>query len=453
MTRSIFGKLFLSFTGIILMSFLLFGIMYLYLFHVQLYAGYEEDFAEKRTEITDQLSLAEEYNWSTEETGASLDVILSGSDYDVHVYENDISKYNCSMNDPARHLLTADLKEIQAEGHWQDGGFDYVMAGPLVNGTLTGMTMTFSGLEEAYLQAVFMIAVSFLTVIVIAAVVLFFITRRMTRPLRDMNAIAKQMSKGDFSRQVDAETKDEIGELGRTLNEMAVELASIENTRKTILTNISHDLRTPLTSVKGFLIALEDGTIPEEKRAGYYSRMRLETDRVITLVNAILELSRLESGNITLDRETYTLVPQLERICSTLEHQLTERNVQVSIQTELNNPKISGDYERMNRVWENLLVNAIRYANEGSTITVNIDKTETMIETSIHNQGEAIPENQLPYLFDRFYKGEDARTKASGSGIGLSIVKSIVVLHGGTVLVRSDNHQGTTFTVSLPSIN
>lgn len=451
MTRSIFGKLFLSFSGIIITSFLLFGIMYLYLFHVQLYAGYEEAFESKQEEIQSQLTLAETFDWSEEETGQSLEVLLSGKDYDVMLYDEQSLQFGPDNDDPARHLLTSGQETITAEGNWHDGSLNYVMAGPFSHGTISGMTMTHSGLEEAYLQALFMIVASFLTVLLIAGVVLYFITRRMTRPLREMNLIARQMSRGDFSRQVDTKTRDEIGELGNTLNQMAVELASIEETRKTILTNISHDLRTPLTSVKGFLIALEDGTIPEEKYRDYFLKMRKETDRVITLVNAILELTRLESGTVTLNKERYALIPQLEQLNTSLEQPLTERNMMLEIHTEMKKPIIHADYERMNRVWENLLANAIHYGKGNSPITVHVSQHEQEICISIHNEGKPIPDHQLPYLFDRFYKGEDARSKRSGSGIGLAIVKSIVDFHHGTVAVSSNEKEGTTFFVTLPN--
>ncbi|AOM83999.1 HAMP domain-containing sensor histidine kinase [Salisediminibacterium beveridgei] len=451
MIRSIFGKLFLSFSGIIITSFLLFGLMYLYLFHVQLYSEFEETFDNKQEEIQAQLALAETFDWSEEETELSLTVLLSGSDFDVVLYDEHTPIFAGSDDDPARHLLSSDLESIEAEGIWQEGSLNYVMAGPFPRSSLSGMTMTHTGLEEAYMQALFMIAVSFLTVILIAGFVLYFITRRMTRPLREMNTIARQMSKGDFSRQVDTKTQDEIGELGKTLNQMAVELSSIEETRKTILTNISHDLRTPLTSVKGFLIALEDGTIPDNKQRAYFLKMRKETDRVITLVNAILELTRLESGNIRLNKEHYGLIPQLEQLRSSLEQQLTERNLSMEIHTELEEPCIHADYERMNRVFENLLVNAIHFADANSAITVTLSPIEHGVSVSIHNEGKPIPDHQLPYLFDRFYKGEDARSGHSGSGIGLAIVQSIVAFHQGTVAVRSEELEGTTFIVNLPS--
>ncbi|ADH98187.1 sensor histidine kinase [Salisediminibacterium selenitireducens] len=449
---SIFSKLFLTFTAVIVVSFLLFGVVYLYLFHVQLYADYEASFAEKRDTLTAQFELAENFGWTQGETEAVIGSLLESDSYTVHLYGDGDVRFSNGETDAAVHLLDGVDSAISAEGNWDGAGLDYVMAGPVNHESVNQMTMTFTGLEEDYLQAVFMIVTSFITVLTVAAAVLWFMTKRMTDPLRAMNDVARQMSTGDFSKQVDIRTRDEIGELGETLNRMASELATIESTRKTILANISHDLRSPLTSVKGFLIALEDGTIPVEKRFSYYERIRSETDRVITLVNDILELTRIESGGITLDRETYDLTDQLNEQIRSFEKPMADKGIQLHFEPAARDGlSVYADYNRLNRVWQNLLENALRYTPEGQSVTVSAVHSVHLVTVHVTNSGTVIPEETLPLIWERFYKADDSRSGKGGSGIGLSIVKSITGLHGGTVDVDSNEESGTTFSVTLPS--
>jgi signal transduction histidine kinase len=423
--HSIFSKLFWTFTGTLAASFLLFGLVYLYIFHLQLYGEFEDRFYEQRDIVLNHLELAESYSWSEEERNEALQIVLEGSDFFVEFSEGNQG-------------------EVEGSGHWEDGRLTYIVKGPLSNEG-ESMRMTFLGLEEAYFQAIFMIVTAFVAVMAIAAAVLWFVSRRMTSPLREMNETAVAISRGSLTSRVSVRTKDEIGELGTALNRMGEEIASAEETRKAFLANVSHDLRSPLTGVKGFLIALEDGTIPPERAPHYYRLMKEETDRVIYLVNDILDLTSLEAGKVSVNKQCFLLYPHIVRICQAFEQKLGNRSISLHMPDDF---KVYGDPDRLNQVWTNLIGNAVRFAEE--EIIISAKTRENGASVTIRDDGIGMTEEESSHVWDRFYKADASRSGKTGTGIGLSIVKSLVDLHAGVIELKTAPGEGTAFTVIIP---
>nr|WP_281419858.1 HAMP domain-containing sensor histidine kinase [Evansella tamaricis] len=286
-----------------------------------------------------------------------------------------------------------------------------------------------------------------LLALVIAGFIIFFTSRKITSPLREMNHSALQFAKGDFNHRVKIETKDEIGQLGETFNYMAQELASIDQMRKDFVANVSHDLRSPLTSIRGFLGALMDGTIPKEQQNKYLEIMKNETERLMKLVEDLLDMARLEANQIDINPVNYNVSEQLRLSIAKMEPLISQHEVDIELNGEDIN--VTADRDRMEQVINNLLQNAIQFSKKNSKIEVTIKKVGEEAEISIRDFGLGMDEEDLKYIWERFYKKEKARSTKGGTGIGLSIVKHIIDLHGTSIQVESELNYGTTFSFTL----
>ncbi|WP_158318620.1 HAMP domain-containing sensor histidine kinase [Halalkalibacter akibai] len=257
-----------------------------------------------------------------------------------------------------------------------------------------------------------------------------------------------RFAKGDFSRKVKIATKDEIGQLGHSVNYMAKELESIEQMRRDFVANVSHDLRSPLTSIKGFLVAFIDGTIPEQKKSRYLSIMKSETERLIKLVNDLLDITKLESAELTINPTSYNISEQLRLVIAKMEPELSKFEIEVELDEE-EDYFVFADSDRIEQVFINLLQNAIHFSTRQQVIYIKMKKVENMLSVSIKDEGKGINEENLKKIWDRFYKVDQSRTNNLGTGIGLSIVKQIIDLHQTEIEVTSELGKGTTFTFKL----
>jgi len=229
------------------------------------------------------------------------------------------------------------------------------------------------------------------------------------------------------------------------------ELKKIEKVRREFLANVSHELRTPLTSIRGFLEAMIDGVIDEQEREKYLQIMHQETLRLGRLVSDVLELARLESGKVELERKETDLASLIARSILKLTPQIEEKELKVRTQIAPGLPSVWVDEDRMEQVILNLLGNAIFFSPQGATITITATQKEGFVEVGIEDQGPGIPEEEIPYIFERFYRVEKSRAKKHGGlGLGLAIAKQIVELHGGEIGVESEIGRGSRFYFRLP---
>ncbi|MCE7791328.1 HAMP domain-containing histidine kinase [Salipaludibacillus sp. CUR1] len=459
-TGNIFKKLFLSYSLIIFLSFVLFGLVFIYLFHINLYEEYEETYTHHYNQVKNHLELQSLYGWNNEETAASLESALNQKGFSIIVYNSDGAPIYVpddtvtAVNGIDAELIRAAVAgNMVSEGTRIDGSLSYLIASPLtvsMTDESFTMAMIFYDLDHEYRQMVFMILITFTITIAFAGVILWFISRKITAPLRDMNNIAMKYAKGDFTHTVNVASNDEIGQLGQTFNYMADELNSLEQMRKDFIANVSHDLRSPLTSIKGFLVALLDGTIPDKKRDHYYLLMKDETERVIKLVNDTLDMTQLESGKIKLEQENYNLQRQLQRIVVKLEPQLTKKNIELEIISDDKDIYVFADPARIEQALINLLQNAIQFSAGKAKVTIFLEKNKDEASIRIEDTGKGIAQEELALIWERFYKADRSRTDKAGTGIGLSIVKSIMDLHGVPIHVESQLGKGTTFSFTLP---
>ncbi len=283
-----------------------------------------------------------------------------------------------------------------------------------------------------------------------------YLSTSIIRPLRSMQAVASAMASGDYSVQAKVETNDEVGDLSRSLNLLVKALNDfVSKTEKTdklrrdFVANVSHELRTPLTIMRGYNEALLDGTISQPDQVEKYHKvMRDESIRLQKLINELLDLSHLEARTATLDTEWVSLAEIVDNIVTLFKQQSYEKGV--ALRTEIANglPEIQANGDRLTQLVLILLDNALKFTSTGGTITISLDAADQVLTLRIADTGAGIPPEDLPYIWERFYKADKSHTRAAGgTGLGLAIAKEIINLHGAQVEVASELGKGTVFSI------
>lgn len=303
---------------------------------------------------------------------------------------------------------------------------------------------------DIYLQSFVYSLIPASMILLIVWVVLYFVSRNTVRPLRQMSDATKAMAKGDFSKRVLVRRNDEIGQLAESFNSMAESLNSLDYMSNSFVTNVSHDLKTPMTTISGFIDGILDGTIPNEMHKKYLSIVSVEVKRLSNTVNTMLELSKIESGMSQISLAPVDLYDLVCRVALSFEFSLEEKDIAI---LGLDNGQccIADCDERMiYQVVYNLFDNAVKFTQRGGYISVSFAENNSAVMLYIKNSGEGISQKDLPYIFDRFYKSDKSRSSdKNGSGVGLYIVKNIVSNHGGDITVKSAEGQYTEFCITL----
>ncbi|MHC1740580.1 MAG: sensor histidine kinase [Anaerolineaceae bacterium] len=285
--------------------------------------------------------------------------------------------------------------------------------------------------------------------------VLFF---QITAPLRKLKKAAIAISNGDLTQRVNIRSKDEFGELGITFNQMAENLSNAETQRQQLMADVAHELRTPLTAIQGTLEGMQDGLLPLDDEQ--LATLHAETTLLNRLIGDLRLLSLAEAGQLKLELQEVEPGGLFQQIVERAKTQALQKYISIESNIQPNLPRIIVDADRITQVLNNLISNAIRYTSENGTITVQsrFNSDAGFLETSVIDTGTGIEANNLPFVFDRFYRADKSRTRSSGgSGLGLAIVKQLIEAHGGNVKVESPVFQtennlgyGTKFSFSLP---
>lgn len=303
--------------------------------------------------------------------------------------------------------------------------------------------------------------------LVVSLIVALVLARSIAKPITRLAQATEAIAQGDYAHRVPAQGRDEISALGSRFNAMAEQVQGARQMEKDFLANVSHELKTPLTSIQGFSQAILDGAVSDwdgVKRAA--QTIFAETGRMSRLIGDLLTIARLESGQLGLVHEKVELSELLPRWVERMQPRAREKNeTLVALIDPL--PAITGDAGRLEQVVGNLVDNAIKYSPAGAAVTVSAKKEsytpmtrrrapETLptewVTIAVHDTGEGIPAEDLPRLFERFYRGDKARV-AGGTGLGLAIANEIIAAHGGRITVQSEMGKGSTFTVHLPVKN
>ena len=288
--------------------------------------------------------------------------------------------------------------------------------------------------------------------ILISALLVYIFSLRLTKPLKLINNAAKQIANGEFSKRVDISSQDEIGQLGESFNHMAGALENLEEMRRAFIANVSHELRTPMTSIHGFIEGILDGTIPPEREREYLSIVSDETRRLSRLTNDLLDLARMESGEMKLTFVTFDLNELIRRCIIKLENLITKKNIQIEANFHEDTALVYADKDSIERVLLNLLHNAVKFVPEGGQITIETARSKGKVLVSVKDNGVGIDSEEIGLIWDRFYKSDKSRGKdKTGTGLGLAIVKNIINEHGQEIQVESELGKGTVFKFTLNS--
>jgi signal transduction histidine kinase len=282
---------------------------------------------------------------------------------------------------------------------------------------------------------------------IVALVLVRFVARGLTTPLREMAEATQAMSRGDYSRRVSETSRDEIGALARSFNRMAAELAETDRVRRDLVANVSHELRTPLTALQATLENIIDGVATADPST--LQTMLAQVERLGRLVTQLLDLSRLEAGTVPLDRQDFAVEPVLAH--AVREQKLNASEVDIAMIVEEHDLAADGDPERVHQVVANLLENAVRHSPAGSAIEVRARRSARGVTIEVSDEGPGIPEHDADRVFERFYRSDAARaTRDGGAGLGLAIARWIVDLHGGEIHSEQREPHGCRMVVTLP---
>jgi two-component system sensor histidine kinase BaeS len=326
-----------------------------------------------------------------------------------------------------------------------------------VNGRVVGSVSVVSAFQRglATLEAAFLSRMSATSMIggsivaLIGIILAFAFSRHLSRPLCGLAAAARQIALGDFNVSLRVSTGDEIGDVADAFNYMKDSLKANEEARHKLVADVAHELRTPLSVLRGNFESIQDG-ITELSQEIIVS-LHDEVIRLSRIVQDLLNLGQMESGAFPLSLETTDLREVIEKATSVFTSETETRGISLEINIQEASPKIQADPDRITQVLINLLANAVHHTPDNGEISVSLSASENSVNISIKDSGPGIPKKDLPYIFDRFYRTDRARHRAAGgTGLGLAIAKGIINAHKGSIQVKSGEGPGTVFIINLP---
>jgi len=283
----------------------------------------------------------------------------------------------------------------------------------------------------------------------IALLLTFILSRRMMSPIGVLAKAARRLGHGDLSQRVRLQGESEVTALAQAFNSMAADLEYAEQLRRNMVADVAHELRTPLSNIQGYLEAIRDGMI--EPDAAAIHSLNEEASLLSRLVNELQELSLAEAGELKLVYQAEDVTNLVKQAVSPWQPQLTAGEISLSLALPDDLPLVNIDWQRVNQVVHNILENAVAHTRKGGNINVAASQKGKWIEVSVADTGEGIPAEDLPHIFERFYRVDKSRARATGgSGLGLTIAKRLIEAHGGTIVVQSKLGQGSRFSFTLP---
>lgn len=467
--RTLFSRMLATYLTVTLGLIVLVGVTVIALFQSQLRYEMRELLTGELAEISALCALVHASELPEESAAAELEIIARQSDGLIEIYGADGTHDTYFAGDkwqPAAERMLGEAERTQlfaAAG--QEERYDYY--GDLLPfPTISGVSLAYENgvpsdavllhldysVSSRTLRAVWMEIVLVLLIAVLFCIIaVYYSSSRMIRPFMEINEIVQRYSKGDFNLRIPITGTDEATQLARSFNNMADQLKDLEATRRDFVSNVSHELRSPLTSMRGFLEAMQDGTIGREEYDKYIDVVLSETRRMTTMVNDLLDLARIESGKTAIKLEIFDINELIRRTLITFEARIYDQQMEVEVKFAQEQYFVEADSAQISQVLRNIIDNAIKYSPPRSKLRIATYALRKEVYVSIQDSGQGIPEEDVPHVFDRFYKVEKAHTptKQSGTGLGLSIVKRIIDQHGQTITLKSVRGKGSNFTFTL----
>jgi len=294
------------------------------------------------------------------------------------------------------------------------------------------------------------IILSTMWIMIAMLIAIYFISERLIGPLRSMRKAAKEFAVGHYDARVDVIGHDEVAELANSFNNMADSIEKNEMMRRTFLANISHDLRTPMTTISGFIDGIIDGVIPQDKHNYYLSVIASEVRRLSRLVNSLLDITRIQAGERKFEMKEFDICEMARRILITFEQKIEEKNLDVEFECDEDHMLATADSDAIHQILYNICDNAVKFSKEKGRLRLSVRYYDKKITVSVYNEGEGILKEDLPYVFDRFYKADKSRgLDKSGVGLGMYISKTIIEAHGEKIWAQSESGEYCEFSFTL----
>lgn len=471
--KTLFKKYLRITLSIVLASFLLLGMVML-VFVSQYWEAEKQTLLRKNAEYMSRMAQsAAVYNEEEKryELNSSMEMILHGfsENIDADIFITDqygeriLGTYTNSNMETDRKVDPAIVRQVMVEGSYESQGTlsgvyretYYIVGEPVVvNDIPIGAVFVASSihsLSSYRVEVLRMFLLAAIAAFMVTFCVVWVFSYQLVKPLRQMSAAARSFGEGDFSIRVPVTSNDEIGELATAFNNMAASLASGENMRRNFIANVSHELKTPMTTIAGFIDGILDGTIPPEREAYYLRTVSQEVKRLSRLVRTMLDLSRIDSGELRLRPARFDLTNTILVAMLSFEKPIEEKRLEIRGLENAESLFVDGDPDMIHQVVYNLFENAVKFTNPGGYIEVRVEQGSDRTTVSVRNSGHGIEPDEIRMIFDRFYKTDKSRSQdKNGMGLGLYIVKTIIHLHGGEISVSSVVDQYTQFTFWIP---
>ncbi len=343
------------------------------------------------------------------------------------------------------------------DGFFEEKHFSYIQPLRTKNGAVVGSVMTCtmnSDMDELLEAMVKTIIMSTLWLMLAALIAVYFITERLVSPIRAMSRAARAFAAGRFDVRVEVNGNDEVAELAAAFNNMANSLQHSTEVQRLFLANVSHDLRTPMTSIKGYIENIQSGAIPPDKVPHYLEVISTEVTRLSSLVSSLLDITKIQAGERKFDIKPFDICEMAREIIIFSEQRLEAKKLDVMFDADRDNMYVSADREAIHQILSNICDNAIKFSTEGGRYEVSVKDVGNKTEVSVYNEGVGIAEEELPYVFDRFYKSDKSRgLDKTGVGLGLFIARTIIEAHNETIKVESEYGKWCRFTFTLQKAN
>lgn len=476
--RKFIKKYYLFSASLILVSFMIFGIMLLVMITNHWWNEEMDNL------IENSKAIASDYIETMENKDNIYDIIILGNDIyaisnatqaDYFICDNGGKIIACKefMDNEGKvckehseiHIREKLIKRVQEDGRLtsftsvddEDSMDSFVVAIPIEhNGNIIGEVFAVEdavgGLLPYVMSVTKMMLVSTVIAVFIAFIAIYLNTRKTAKPIADMIEATDRYAKGDFTYHVKVEgVTREMAEMGNALNRMVDELAIDDEARRSFVANVSHELKTPMTTIGGFVDGILDGTIPPEKQTEYLKTVSNEVKRLARLVVSMLNLSKMELGEISLKPIKYNLSGQIVENLLSMEQRIEEKNLSIEGLEDIADIMVYADKDLLHQVFYNLLDNAMKFTPENGTISFFVEEDDEMTTVKIRNTGPGLTKDQIARIFERFYKVDQSRSfDVKGVGLGLYIVKTIINMHEGTIYAESEENKYTQFTFTIP---
>lgn len=470
MRLKIFKKFFITVTVIALCS-----IMILMLFLSFFIRNYLED--EKKATLLENCSAISGYTEvvnTPEEfpifTHAIMSITGKSSDAVYFIADREGNVISCGCNrwsqntgcEHSAHKIEPHVMDEAMNGEFyrfgtlngKNGSISYITAVPLrlgKGGAVFGMSPSYT-MRQLMSNMYKVFAISVIIPVVLLFIALYVMTLKLTKPMRMMSRAAQSISRGDFSMRIPVYGDDEISELSASFNNMTDSLSRLESMRRSFIGNVSHELKTPMTTIGGFIDGILDGTIPKDQQERYLGIISDEVKRLTRVVQSMMSLAKLESGEMELNRKEFDIASVLFEVAISQEKRIGDGKIDILGLDEIDPVYIEADRDLIHQVIYNLVDNAIKFTPEKGYIRFELKAIQNKgCVVKIRNSGCGIDQSDLPYIFERFYKTDKSRSANKDSaGIGLYIVKTVVSIHGGSVSVDSVKDEYTEFEIILP---